>query len=438
MGRGGNALMRSRPIWLLDDGAHCVADQPIVAFNLGLGGLAPSDYTPFSDERTLQVALAPRVAGRLRIAPSGGGGLQDLWGTYNWADGGERIGELMVAAPVDASARTMRPMFLAGRRTGWAVDCDATLLPGWNARARAWWGDQIRADTMLASLGVCDATAIVRGVGSDFRQFFAAAGDAFHVTHHSEHPLVFCALVLLEQLHRTDSDRAEISRDLLTALAQGNLVPTPEDYFFIGNLLARLNLSPLTERATCINSGGAVRLPPARFALLSVLSETKLLLRHKRLGYHVHVLTHDIRAAGAASRALFKQHFEPVQLTMDEIESYYRQLIKAAKSACGTRFVVLNRIGSDERESLFIYKGLGSDQLRKLPVLMAKELNVMLDGLAAEGLLDILDADARAAELGTRGHVADGAHYSRKLEDVLRLDLMMLLNQRSGSVVATS
>ena len=96
------------------------------------------------------------------------------------------------------------------------------------------------------------------------------------------------------------------------------------------------------------------------------------------------------------------------------------------------RFIVMNRNSSDSRDTVFDYKSFGARLSRTFTHVASKEMNAMLDDLAAEGLVDILDVDARAAELGTGAHVPDGTHYSGELEDVLRHDLVQLLTLRGA------
>ena len=154
--------------------------------------------------------------------------------------------------------------------------------------------------------------------------------------------------------------------------------------------------------------------------------------RHKRLGYHLYILRHDVKAAGAATRAMLRRLFEPVELSITEIETTFRKLVAKAEQFGGTRFIVMNRNSSDSRDTVFDYKSFGARLSRTFTHVASKEMNAMLDDLAAEGLVDILDVDARAAELGTGAHVPDGTHYSGELEDVLRQDLVQLLTLRGA------
>lgn len=376
------------------------------------------------------MALATPTAGRLRTLANDSGGLVDITGVHEW-QAGEPVAVLETAGPEPTGAR-LRAMYLAGSRSGWAVDNDATVLPGWNARARAWWGDRIGRDNTLVSLGLCDATALVRGSDGDFAEFFALAGTAFHVAHHSEHPLVYCATVLLEQLQRGETERTEIARDLVQRLNGGRIAPGPDDMQFIGALLARLQASPLTERPVYLGAAGAERLAPPRFALLSLLSEPTVLLRHRDLGYHIHILAHDIRAAGPAAKAVLKDAFTPVTRSIEDIRASFLALAAQARRQTRTRLVVLNMNSADRGHSVPTYHNLGADFETRISHVFANALNVMIDDLAAADELDVVDLDLRAAQLGTTGHIPDGVHSSSALQSVLRRDLIAVLARHGG------
>ncbi len=223
---GGGALLvrRSGMHWLREDGALCRPGEVVAYCDLSVEparfpGLAAQ---PFAGERTLQVALAPRVAGRLRIDPSSSaGGLLDTLGVYGWSAGD--VIATLEASPADLAeagleAETFRLLMLAGRRMTWIVDVAAGLLPGWNSRARAWWADGDEPGPTLLCLGVCDASGIIRGDLSGFVEMFEATPFPAQMAHVNEHPLVPCAPYLLEQFLRTPAQYEAIAADITRAL----------------------------------------------------------------------------------------------------------------------------------------------------------------------------------------------------------------------------
>jgi hypothetical protein len=198
--------------------------------------------------------VAPTVAGRVRIPPEEGGGLLDRWAVYPW-DVDDAIAVLDLDHAIDSldeNNGTLRLLMLAGRRMSWAVDSDTALLPGWNAHARAWWGDVSQGRSLL-SLGLCDAADIVRGVQFGFVELFASATFPAHVTQLSEHPIAFCSRLLVEQQRRTPAQREAIAADVMRGLADlSGPAPTPEDLFYAGAFLRQLNATPITDEHACL------------------------------------------------------------------------------------------------------------------------------------------------------------------------------------------
>jgi hypothetical protein len=51
-------------------------------------------------------------------------------------------------------------------------------------------------------------------------------------------------------------------------------------------------------------------------------------------------------------------------------------------------------------------------------------MNVMLDDLAADGQVAVIDIDALAAEFGGEAHLPDGIHHSNLMQKALRAELV--------------
>lgn len=424
---------RSGIRWLCPDGHHARAGEVIAFFNVSVAIKTLANSKPFETERTLQVAVAPPRHGRVRIpAAEGGGGLLDAWAVYPW-----RQNDVVATMDLDETSTEtddpsgdLRLLMLAGRRMGWAVDSDAVLLPGWHSHSRAWWGNVSQARSLL-SLGLCDASDIVRGARSGFVELFEEAAFPVHVAQVSEHPIVPCSLILLEQLHRTPAQRDAIASDLARGLSDASPPGTPEDLLFAGAFLRQLNATPISDSHPCLTETGIVRVRPAETILLSLAAEPQSLLRHRKLGYHLHILGHDIRAAGPAMRRWLKACFEPVRRTVLDIQRDYRTLFSAIRESTGAHCLVLNRMSTSSQESIVNYAAFSEPLSHNLSYVAAKELNVMLDDLAAEDLASVIDVDALAAEYGGGLHLPDGIHHSSVVQAALRADILKVLDRSS-------
>ncbi len=419
--------------WLREDGALCRPGEVVAYCDLSVEparfpGLAAQ---PFAGERTLQVALAPRVAGRLRIDPSSSaGGLLDTLGVYGWSAGD--VIATLEASPADLAeagleAETFRLLMLAGRRMTWIVDVAAGLLPGWNSRARAWWADGDEPGPTLLCLGVCDASGIIRGDLSGFVEMFEATPFPAQMAHVNEHPLVPCAPYLLEQFLRTPAQYEAIAADITRALGQGAAVPAADDLVFAAALLTHLGQSPLRDSYEALTPTGLCRRGPAEAVLLSLAAESRSLLRHKTLGYSLLIYSHDRLAAGAAMRRWLESAFEPVRRSLRDIRDDYARLFDTIGAATGTRFLVLNEMSSSGREDISSYAPFDAPLGDVLANVAAKDANLMLHDLAETRDFHIVDVDAAAAELGGGAHVPDGIHQSAMLQARLRGDILDIL-----------
>lgn len=427
----GFAILRSGVRWLVSDGEWCPANRPIGFFNINLkaSGRLTADHQLFASEQELQVAFAPRVAGRLKL-DSGiarGGYLSirtiEPWdpattiGHIETEDGGqvERAGEL-------------RLLNLAGRRMTALADVHSGLLPGWHSRSRGWWSDDGETPLTLLSLGVCDVAGVVLGGRSAFTEMFEMAPGAMQMIHVPDHPIAPCVPILLEQLDRTPAQFDAIERDIHQHFGSLAEPPSPDDLVFLGALLGMMRTSPLTERTDVFTSNGMARLGSPDAVLLSLVVEPQSILRHRTLGYHMHVMRHHQAAAGPAVRAWLSSAFEPVRRSIADIGRDYETLIGKLHRANGPRVISMNRMSTSGHEDIDCYLGFDAPLSNTLSNVAAKEMNLMLSEIAASGGVDVIDLDAIVADFGGAEHVPDGIHQSGPLQTILRQEVLRLVS----------
>lgn len=427
LGSASAPVYRSGIFWLCQDGYQARPGEVIGFFNISAdkrvaGPAVGNDAV--GKGTTRQVAIAPPVGGRVRIpvnnAPDG---LIGIWPVRPW-NPEDAVAALEVPGGDEAEAMPARLMMLEGKRFAWPVDSDASLLPGGNWQTTAWWGhsDQMRS---VLCLGLCDVAGIVRGKHAAFTELFEAAPIAAHISHFSEHPIIPCSLVIMEQLSRTPDQAKAISADIVNGLAAygGNAA----DLSFASLLLRQLVVSPAEATHDCITATGTSQIGSAATILISLSSEPQSLLRHKKLGYHVYILSADARAAGPAMRQWLKASFEPVRRSVEDIRRHVLQTAESVKATTGGRLIVINRMSSSGRETIYSYSSFSAPLAASLSYVGAKEMNVMLDDLAAAGHLSIIDIDALGAEYGGEAHLPDGIHHSGTMQTALRAELLRLL-----------
>jgi hypothetical protein len=432
----GYTVRRSGISWLCNDGHLCRANEPVgycnitVEPNPSLGRARRA----FVDELELQVILAPRLAGRLKIVDGDSlGGYLNVLGTYAWEPEAV-LAHLQPSEPDDVNtvkANEFRLLFVAGRRVTQLADQEFGLLPGWHNRTRAWWGEDAGELSSLLCLGICDVTGIVQGSRLAFVELFALSQAASHIVSVPARPLVPCAPILLEQLTRTAAQMEDIANDLGGALTAGNVTPTADDWLFAGSLLSALQQSPISDRNDFIMSGELQTSEPADAVLLSLHAEGQSILRHKKLGYSIHILRHHQAAAGPAIRAWIQGAFEPVQRHIDDIRRDYVALADAVAQKTGAYLLVANRMSTSGHEDISDYSPFSHPMAETLENIASKELNLMLHDVSSESEVAILDVDAIAAELGGGRHLPDGIHQSESLQTALRSEMLQLMRSRA-------
>ena len=188
-----------------------------------------------------------------------------------------------------------------------------------------------------------------------------------------------------------------------------------------------MECSPLRDTYDLLSDTGLMRSKPADAVLLSLNAEPPSLLRHKTLGYHLHILRHHQTAAGPAIRNWLATAFEPVHRTTADIKADYEKLIDAIAQATGARVLILNRMSTSGDEDISTYAPFDAPLSATLANIASKELNLMLHDVAAEREIAILDIDAIAADIGGGEHLPDGIHQSKVMQDLLRQEILHAL-----------
>ena len=424
-------IVRSGVRWLVEDGQPCRANQPVGYCNISLEptGARLSSAPTFTEEQDIQVVFAPRVAGRLAIEPDmARGGYLNTRAIDAWTP--DRVVARITpdTPPEMPDAGRLRLMVVAGRRMTRLADVHTGLLSGWYGRSRGWWCEDNETPLTLLSMGVCDATGVILGEKCGFLDMFEAARAATQCVFVPDHPLAPCAPVLLEQLERTPAQSDAIAEDLRQFMGRPNTRPTPEDWMFAGTLLSVLRNTPLKDRLDIFSDTGTHRLPPANAVLMSLNVEPQSILRHRTLGYHVHIMRHHLAGAGPAIRAWLSSAFEPVRRTPNIIRRDYERLIDTLARTTGGHILILNRMSSSGYEDISNYSAFDAPMSATLANIAAKEQNLMLHDISETRPLAVIDVDALGAELGGGLHLPDGIHQSGRMQMELRHEILHALS----------
>jgi hypothetical protein len=439
----GYNILRSGVRWLCESGQYCRPNQVFAYCNITLEPL-PGRFggaPPFADELELQVAFAPRVGGRITIdsAAARGGYLSvrtvDVW------DSNTAVAKIDPDPETDhgvGDPSRLRLLALAGRRMTALADTHSGLLPGWHGRSRGWWCDEGETPLTLLSLGVCDATGLVLGEHCAFFEMFEAAQGAAQMVSIPDHPLAPAAPLLLDQLQRTPAQFETIAADVRDFFGRSATPPTSDDLMFAGTILSVMQRNPIKDNYNVFSANGLTRLGPADAVLLSLAVEPNAILRHRKLGYHIHVMRHHQAAAGPAIKAWLAESFEPVRRSVDDIKRDYTSLIDKIARTTGGRVIILNRMSTSGYEDVSSYLAFDAPLSDTLSLVAAKEWNLMLHDIADERELHIVDVDAIAADIGGAEHLPDGIHQSGLMQMLLRREVLSIMNdfRRSGTAVS--
>lgn len=427
----GYRIHRSGVRWLCESGQMCRANQVVAYYNLNLvrEGSVLIGPAPFADERELQVAFAPRVAGRISFdSDSVPGGYLSILGFNLW-DEDTVLGHLEVedsSPDPEFDSGRLRQLLLAGRRMTPLVDVHSGLLQGWHSRSRAWWGNE-GAMVSLLSLGICDVTGVIMGERYAFLEMFRAETAPSQFVSVPDHPIAPAAPILLDQLERSPAQFRAISEDLRSSLSKAGSAMTSDDWMFAGTMLSALQHCPILETYDMLSASALTRSAPAGAVLLSLNAEPSAILRHKTLGYRVHVLRHHQVAAGPAVRNWFANSFEFVQRTTDDIKMDYQRLIDGIEKTTGARVIILNRMSTSGDEDISTYAPFDAPLGGVLANIASKELNLMLHDIASDRNVAIVDVDAIAADIGGGEHLPDGVHQSGVIQDLLREEILQIM-----------
>jgi hypothetical protein len=428
----GLMVQRSGIRWLVASGQQVRAGEPIGYCNIGLvpagfGAAAPPEL---NEESQLQIVFATRVGGRIDLASHRArGGYLDVIRVTNWSpdevlchiepDGGTEVG---------AGATRLRLAALAGRRAVEFADVTAGLMPGWLDRCRGWWLDDDEDPATLLSLGICDATGVIRGETGAFLEIFEAAPFAAHITLVPHYPLVPAAPMLLDQMRRTPAQFEAIAADLHAGVMATKHAATSGDLLLAGTLLSAMQKNPIKDRAVIFSGGGLKTLRPAEAILMSLNAEPQTVLRHRKLGYHLHLMPlQQMTSSGSAMRDWLADSFEPVRRSIDDIRRDYEEFVEAVAHETGARVMILNRMSTAGEERISTYSAFDAPMSDMLANIASKELNLMLEDMADAGALDVVDVDAIAAALGGGEHLPDGIHQSAAMQAVVRREVLALL-----------
>lgn len=430
----GTRVARSGFRWLCSNGGSFREGDAIGYCNLSIAGPIHGlgDFFSFHGDRSdFQLALVARVDGRLHHHQgSASGGWLDRLGSFAW-DPHDIVAGIEPALPVGPGEALVAHLFMAGRRACELAEDRSGLFTGWHDRSRAWRERDCDRWGTILGLGICELSPVVRGEDGTFRELLNHARGSAQVVDVPDSPLVHSARVIIERLRRSPEDSAALAKALSRAIADNLEGIHPPDWSFIAITLAALQRSPVTERYDLLTSKGVTTVGPADAVILSVNAEAPARLVHRQLGFSFDCHPFRFGRISRALRGWFEKNFAWVPRSIDDSRRDYLEMTQLLRRVHPQRqILVLNAMTTLRGEDILSYEGFDAPLGNALRGVRAREINGMLEDIAQEADLAIVDVDAIGAELGGAKSIPDGTHQNGAMQAELRSEIVSILRSR--------
>lgn len=430
-------IRRSAFRWSVSDG-HRFRKGDLLGFcNLGFGGehLGQGDLSGPLEGHDLQLALIARTSGALHhVSSIHGGGWSDRQPWY-LLDPHSEIATVELA-PDDAEGAHSELLdyhFVTGRRAASLAEDRSGLATGWHDRQRAWRLARTPHQTVLG-LGSCELFDTLRGEQGAFIDLLDGASSNIHVVDVPERPIIHSARMIVEQMRRTDEDRAaleDVFRSAIIACPPGD---SGLDWSFALFAMKALKNCPVLDRYEILTGQGVESVGPASAVILSIGSEQVTRLRHRRLGFMLDCRTFLYSKLSQAMKEWLQNTFELVRHPVDDVKQDYLRMVRELRRRNpGLGIMVLNAVSTRGSEDILTYAPYDEPMGLQLPTVRAREMNAMLHDIQREADIAIVDSDAIAAHLGCAIAIPDGVHQNGEMQLLLRQEIRSILGHWQDS-----
>lgn len=423
-------ISRSAFRWSVADGQPFRKGDVLGYCNLGLAGDPAGQGHLFGSEEglDLQVALIARGPGLLHhVASLHGGGWSDRQPWYQW----EPRTVLANVEPATGDGAADWPdgelidyHFVTGRRAVSLAEDRSGLATGWHDRLRAWRLNRQGPSRTVLGLGSCELFHTLRGDQGAFVELIDGEASGIHMVDVPERPIIHSARMIVEQMRRTDAERAAMEQEFRASLAACPVGGRGTDWSFALFSLLALQRCPVRDRYDVLTEGGAETVGPADAVILSIVSEQSPRLRHRRHGFLLDCRTFLYPGLGEGMKDWLRRNFEFVEHGVEDAKRDYLELVRELRRLNpDLRVMVLNAVSTRGSEDIISYSAYDEPLGLRLASVRAREMNAMLDDVAREAGISIVDCDSIAAELGCSIAVPDGVHQNGEMQAMLRQEI---------------
>jgi len=415
--------------WLCKDGQYCKGGVPIAYCNVQLlKENMPLDMS--GEEHDFQAIFIAPVDGviHIRQGTSYGGLIDQLPHFFFWDP-------QFIICEVEIEGWDQPPMtlqvqvvFATGKRYLGASENRTGVLSGWFQRTRAWVADRGPIHNTIITLGICDILNGLRGSEIIPLDLMRLIPDSTQVILFQDTVLIPTVTMMLDQVKRTPENSSKIIINFKEMIKNSSQIFEPEDYLFLGAILKSLVNNSFLDSTLTISRSGIDENTRPNIVLTSLAAQPKRLFRHKTLGYSISCHDFRFRQMGNAARIWLQENFHLVTREANEIGQELREL--ANLLGPDTRLLVCNISANPLSAFIPHYDLFDQATFKEIAYVNQREMNVMLDGLASEGILEVVDLNLLSAQMGTLRHVPDGIHMSGVLEQEFIKELAYIISKK--------
>ncbi len=413
--------------WLCSDGQYCKSGIPIAYCNVLLVKGDGSLLYNSGEIHDFQAVFITPFDGFIHIQKGNShGGLIDQLPYYFFWDSKITICEIECEAQnFVLEAQQVQVIFAAGKRYFDAAENRTGILSGWFQRTRAWTGDRGQIKNTILTLGICDILNGLRGSEIVSLEFMELMPLSTQVILFQDGVLVPTVSMLLEQIKRTPENLSDLIVNFSVMIKSSTYIFESEDYLFLGAILNSLANSNFLDTTLTLTRSGVNENTPSNIVLISLAAQPTKLFRHKSLGYSIAFHGFRLQKMGAATRMWLKENFYLINRSVDEIASELRELCNLLGP--NVRILVCNIAANPMSAFISHYDLFDKATFKEIGDINQRERNVMLDELASEGILEVVDLNLLSAKLGTSRNIPDGMHMTGVLEQEFLKELARII-----------
>jgi hypothetical protein len=413
--------------WIIEDAQYCNKYQPIAFCNI----LFLHKNIPISmhqERRDFQVLLLAPEDGIINVKKDiSPGGMIDQIPQYIYWNPEISIGELDQPNNISTDQKILvNLIFAAGQRYAEFAENRSNILSGWYQRTRMWPGDQGEIKYTLLALGICDLANSIRGGNSVPVDFLKSTATPIQVVLPSEGLLIPTISMLIDQMNRSAEETSKLVENFNLSIEKPDHPFEAQDFLFFGTLLTELTKNHLFEKCVTPTRDGIGKEMSPNILLTSLAAQSRRVFKHKVLGYSIAFHEFRLRELSPRVKKWIKDNFLIVTRDPSDIARELKLLTQLL--GLNIHLIVANNPTNPNSEHQVDYSDFDDSTFNEINYIHSRQMNGVLDELAKDGSLNILDVNLISAKMGTKKNIPDGIHWSGNLEKNIAVEILKIIS----------